>query len=73
MKVGDLVKFKNPAICDRIYLVVKTDADRMGGGGLLQKVWIYPDPRLPDRSALGNFYDSGYYFRLDLEVLNESR
>jgi hypothetical protein len=52
---------------------VKTDADRMGGGGLLQKVWIYPDPRLPDRSALGNFYDSGYYFRLDLEVLNESR
>ena len=72
MKVGDLVRFKNPAVCDRVHLVVKTDADRMGGGGLLQKVWIYPDTQLSFRSPrLATARDSGYYFRL--EVLNESR
>ena len=72
MKVGDLVKFKNPAICDRVHLVLKTDADRMGGGGLLQKVWIYPDTQF-FTPRLAAARDSGYYFRLDLEVVNESR
>ena len=67
MKVGDLVKFRNPIRVrrrDKVFLIMRT---QQSVGSL--KVWIYPDPD----EGFDHTDDDNYYFGDMFEVVSESR
>ena len=65
MKVGDLVRFKNPMYARRkVFLIMRTEM-----AGFDQKVWIYPDPD----EGFDHTDDDNYYYDHYFEVVSEIR
>ena len=67
MKVGDLVRFKNPMNArGKVFLIMRTEM-----AGFDQKVWIYPDPDADEGYDYTD--DDNYYYDHYFEVVSESR
>ncbi len=69
MKVGDLVKSKNPFryMKDKLFIVMRREENPRG----YEVVWIYPDPEAG--SEYDHTDDDNYYFGDMFEVISESR
>jgi len=69
LKVGDLVKSKNPfrQMKDKLFIVMRREENPRG----YEVVWIYPDPEAG--SGYDHTDDDNYYFGDMFEVVNESR
>lgn len=69
MKIGDLVKFKNPQVVrGNVFLVMRASSALSGAN---QKVWIYPDPDADE--GYDHTDDDNYYYAHFFEVVSESR
>ena len=76
MKVGDLIKSKNPfrQMKDKLFIVMRREKNSRG----YEVVWIYPDPEAGSLTSLASSAsdhtdDDNYYFGDMFEVVNESR
>ena len=65
MKVGDLVRFKNPG--GEVFLIMRTQV--AGPYGQKLKVWICPDPD----EGFDHTDEDNYYYDHYFEVVSESR
>ena len=71
MKVGDLIKSKNPfrQMKDKLFIVLRREMNPRG----YEVVWIYPDPEAGRGQGYDHTDDDNYYFGDMFEVVSESR